>query len=129
MIYKTFFGKHIDLSKLISISDAEWFHNYRGLSLYTIKFEMIFQLMDVPIVYERAVNEETELVYEKINEDYYYNLLMSNGTKEKFHTSDIHCISEEIGRKSQAVVTLQEQVDEIIKTWKNFKKEKQDGKS
>lgn len=47
MIYKTCFGKHIDLSKIISISDA-----YRAYDAFPMmKFEIYCQLLDEPIIF------------------------------------------------------------------------------
>lgn len=46
-IYRMFNGKHIDLSKVLSISDAAYSGNRSG----SVYFSIEFQLRDAPIVY------------------------------------------------------------------------------
>ncbi len=48
MIYKTFYGNHIDLSKLVGVSEA-YFIDRMGWGGYFVGFDMQFQLMDNPI--------------------------------------------------------------------------------
>jgi hypothetical protein len=93
MIYKTPFGKHIDLSKLVSISDA-YFIDRMGYGGWFVGFDMHFQLMDNPILFERELVEDKEYT---------------------FH--DKHQLIQE-GGQPIAVVNMQKQIDEIIKAWK-----------
>ena len=65
MIYKTFFGKYIDLSKLVFVSDA-YFETYK------VHFELYFQILDVPIVYTR------DLTFNECGLDDEYELAISN---------------------------------------------------
>jgi hypothetical protein len=48
MIVKTFFGTHLDLSKVIQISDARVFHNRQAGG---VGFTIDVQLRDAPIEY------------------------------------------------------------------------------
>jgi hypothetical protein len=48
MIVKTFFGTHIDLSKVVAISDVFQDHEYHTCG---IAFAITVQLRDAPIIY------------------------------------------------------------------------------
>jgi hypothetical protein len=91
-IVKTFIGKHIDLSKVIAISDAE-FINRMGHGGYFVGFEIDVQLRDEPIRYERGL----------------YYIEESEG-KDIVYGSD--------GKTPLAVERLQTQIDELIGQWK-----------
>lgn len=58
-IYKTFYGKHIDLSKLISIDDA-YYIDKLGAGGYSVGFDMHFQLLESPMHFRRYINNSIE---------------------------------------------------------------------
>lgn len=96
-IIKTFIGKHIDLSKVVAISDAR-FINRMGFGGYFVGFEIHCQLLDKPIIYERKFDwDESE-------------------------RGDVRAII--YGEDEQtplAVERLQKQIDELIEQWKQLK--------
>lgn len=51
MIYKTPFGTHIDLARIVEISDA-MFINRMGSGGYFVGFYIHYQLKDEPVWYE-----------------------------------------------------------------------------
>lgn len=115
-IYKTFYGKHIDLSKLVSI-DNVYFTNRMSAGGYFVGFDMYFQLLDNPIYFRRHLNE-FEYRYIKNekcflgDEPYRSEICMVDGSWKSYSGED----SENI----LAVANLQKQVDEIIKAWTDY---------
>ena len=99
MIYKTFFGKYIDLDKLISVSDAE-FIDRMGYGGYFVGFEMRFQLQDNPMCYQRELVAPEEYIFDHENSKFI--LVTNNGS--------LKCVEN-----------LQKQIDELIEAWKSFK--------
>lgn len=99
-IVKTFIGKHIDLSKIVAISDAE-FIDRMGNGGYYVGFKIHIQLMDKPIEYMRKIT------YQEEEQDF-----------GKWPDRKRYCESDFIHRKPIAVVNLQRQVDELIRQWK-----------
>lgn len=112
-IVKIFTGKHIDLSKIVSISDAEFF-NRMGSGGWSVGFEIECQLLDKPIRYERS------LAADEYKFDNHYRLVtfMASGNLTSVHISDLNCDSI---KSSLAICRLQDQIDEIIKLWKEYK--------
>lgn len=95
-IVKTFIGKHIDLSKVIAISDAR-FIDRMGHGGYFVGFEIDVQLRDEPIKYVRG--------FEYIEE--------SEGLK---------IVYGEDGNTPLAVERLQAQIDHLVEQWKEVVK-------
>lgn len=98
-IVRTFMGTHLDLSKIVSISDAQ-FIDRMGYGGWYVSFEIIVQLSDNPIIYTRkfdydeyTYNEKHELVYWKY----------PNGRESKIPL---------------AVKRLQDQIDGLVKQWR-----------
>lgn len=116
MIYKIPFGKlgkHIDLSKLVVISDA-YFMDHMGSGGYYVGFHMEFQLMERAIIYQRELTiKENPWVLEGNDS---YSILMTDGTVYNNIRSDID------ESKVQAVVNLQKEVDLIVMAWNDSKK-------
>lgn len=100
-IVKTFMGKHIDLSKVVSISDAEFFDRM-GFGGYFVGFEMEVQLLDKPIKYERKLTYEERQQYEENHKKLPYGLQVSTS------------------QSILAVRNLQKQINELIQQWKEI---------
>jgi hypothetical protein len=114
MIYKTFFGKHIDLSKVIAISDA-YFIDRMGRGGYYVGFDITCQLLEKPISCTIDICTG-ECV--RFDEELNHHTLLINGEFK---------LLRDINNKKdiQAVKNLQAKVDEIITAWKsdNYKRE------
>lgn len=109
MIYKTFFNIHIDLDKIVSISDAYFINrSFRDFG-HGVAFDIHIQLLNKPIHYER------ELTYEEQNQDTCNPILIDNNKIYSGHNIDDTNIL--------AVQNLQKQVDEIIQAWKECNNE------
>lgn len=94
MIVRTFMGTHIDLSKVISISDA-YFINKMGFGGWFVGFDIHIQLLDEPIHYSRGF----------VHDEYIYN-----DKHELIYGRD--------GKTILAVERLQHQINDLIKQWK-----------
>ena len=114
MIYKTFYGSHIDISKIISISDV-YFEDNMGRGGYFVGFSMSFQLMDKPLLYRRKLTIDE---YGGYCSGYVRNVALIDGRVVEYE----YGIED---KEIQAVANLQKQIDEIIKVWKDFKKTSQ----
>lgn len=68
-IYKTFYGKYIDLDRLVSVSEAS-FEDRMGHGGYFVSFEMQFQLMEQPLKYTRHLKLDVDYVRNEDNEMY-----------------------------------------------------------
>lgn len=108
-IVRTFFGKHIDLSKVISISDA-YFIDRMGSGGYYVGFDIQAQLLDNPIRYEREF-EHCESGRDCDHRPYPLRMDGRQVPASHYHNSKT---DEDI----MAVIRLQEQVDELIEQWK-----------
>lgn len=125
MIYKLFFGRHIDLDKIVSISDAYNFHQHG----WNVGFEIDCQLLDKPIIYQRQFQNETEQRW--ISDE---NESPSSATGIHLVLSDGSLISENAvirpaiyaQHQFMAEKNLQIQIDEVVSVWKMFKKEGKD---
>jgi hypothetical protein len=104
-IVKTFIGRHIDLSKVVSISDAYFIDNMGSGGFY-VGFEIHCQLLDSPIKYERK--------FEYDEEDF-------SGHRPKPVTtsisSDLYFLIED--KDILAVQRLQKQINELVEQWKS----------
>ena len=109
-IIKNFFNKHIDLSKVVSISDA-YFINRMGSGGYYVGFEMEVQLLDKPIKYTREFKDN-----EKYWDGKQRGIIMAD--KHRISNRDLYILSEEEESQVLAVKNLQIQVDELIVQWK-----------
>jgi hypothetical protein len=107
MIYKTWFGKHIDLSKVVSISDV--LHKDDKLL-----FEIEYQLEEKPRYYIFAYNPLTEfpLMQTIIPEGF----IGIDGKEYPKYTLQDNLY------KFKPAVELQQKIDELVKVWKDFKK-------
>ena len=112
-IYKLFTGKYIDLSKMISVSNAEFIHKInRG---WDVRFEINFQLLDNPLVYQRSFSNE-EFYYSR--EPYELCAYDINGGLISENKIDIN------SNNLLAVHNLQKQIDNFIQDWRKYKNEK-----
>lgn len=109
-IVKTFFGKHIDLSKVVSISDA-YFIDRMGSGGYYVGFDIEVQLMENPIHYRREFKWD-----EKDYEGSKPKVKLVNGKLEDAFTF----FSDKFNTRILAVNRLQKQVDELIEQWKQL---------
>lgn len=100
-IVKTFIGKHIDLSKVVSISDA-YFINRMTFGGYYVGFEIEVQLLDKPIKYERPF-EYDECVYDP------KPMPVSISGEPLDYVID--------QQELLAVSRLQKQIDELVEQW------------
>lgn len=96
-IRKTFIGKHIDLSKIVAISDARFLDRMGSVGFF-VEFEIHVQLTDKPISYVRK--------FERDEAEYFGE---SNKRPEPILNKE---------GKILAVVRLQKQIDELILQWK-----------
>ena len=110
MIYKTFCGKHIDLSKLVSIQDTYIRFNSDS-KRYFVCYKMYFQLMDNPI---RHYKELETFLHEEAS-----HIL----TKE-YQLGEISAYDFVQKKGDEIKAVMQKQVDEIIKAWKDFRERK-----
>lgn len=95
-IVKAFTGQYIDLSKVVSISDAR-FLDRMGSGGWFVTFEINVQLMEKPIVYTRKFEYDE------------YNF---NDKHELIYAKD--------RRTPLAVERLQKQVDDLVRQWKEI---------
>lgn len=105
-IIKIFTGKHIDLSKIVSISDAQ-FENRMGSGGYFVSFEIEAQLLEKPIYFQRRFSYSETQSFEKEykSEPRYMRRYSSDNEKD-----------------IEAVKNLQRDIDVIISQWKEFKR-------
>lgn len=109
-IIKTFIGKHIDLSKVVSISDA-YFEDNMGYGGYFASFEIDIQLRDEPIKYNREFKYD-EYDYHNGN----HTITLFDGRKvesSELYDSDNHY-------EILAVRRLQQEINELIDQWKTL---------
>lgn len=92
-IYKTWFNEHIDLSHILSISDALFVDKMGCGGLY-IEFSIEFILRDKPIIY-------------------------SFDTQKNLHMEFTQYPSKEF--KLQALKLVQDNLDVLIASWKDYK--------
>lgn len=97
MIVKTFIGKHIDLSKVVSVSDA-YFIDRMGSGGWYVGFSIHIQLLDNPIKYVRELTED-EYIFDR-------KYIMLYGRD---------------GKTPLAIEKLQVQIDGLIEQWKATK--------
>jgi len=124
MIYKTWFGKHIDLSKIVSISDAEIIkHDYD-----MIGFTIHCQLLDQPIIHCHDSDiwksfTNVKIVEQELNGNYKVrNVLGFHGIDGKDYAD--YQLSENLD-KFKPTHELQQKIDELVKVWKAFKESQQ----
>lgn len=106
-IYKTPFGFHIDLDKIIAIGDAE-FLDKMGSGGWFVTFSIDVQLRDTPITYTRELVFNTE--YEFKHE---HHAIMIDGP-----SIAARIIDRVDPKRILAVANLQKQIDELISVWK-----------
>lgn len=109
-IVKTFIGKYIDLSKVVSISDA-YFINRMGHGGYFVGFEIHCQLLEQPIKYERMLDWGEE------------------GKGRDVKMVDGECAEppnifhgNQYDKDILAVHNLQKQIDELVEQWRSVNK-------
>lgn len=114
-IYKTFWGQYIDLSRLVSVSNARMVdHENKYTSFKQVCFNMFFDRTDAPVTYRRG-------------------LVFDDGCSLKDFETDEAIYTYSIGggffnqapKKNSngeyvAVVNLQKQIDSLIKDWKEY---------
>lgn len=109
-LHKTFFGKTIDLSKIVSISDAK-FDGSDDYSPY-VYFEMHFQLLDKPIIHKHYLWDYGEGKTYETDECLF-----------ELHYCGSHYYKQfpkKIDGQYVAVINLQKKVDELIDIWKKY---------
>jgi hypothetical protein len=117
MIYKTFFGKHIDLSKLVSVSDAMFMDGWFEFSPAHVRFEMEFQLLEHPLIYRRGMKDYFEFEHGSPGK---YKLKTVSNTIIEVDGRNMYVEKHE---DLLCVSNLQKQINEIVQEWKRFKKE------
>lgn len=115
MIYKTFFNKHIDLSKIVSITDAYYIGSLYTSGGSSVGFDIHIQLLDSPMHYRRNFSIEEVERNDPIKVD---------GTTLRFE--DCQCESETYDPDILAVHNLQKQIDVLVKVWKLWKDSEND---
>ena len=110
MIYKLFTGKYIDLSRIITISDARLVGDHRTGYVY-VGFEIECQLSEIKICHSEIVS------------DVYYRyksgrpeLLMTNGT----YINKVILMKNECDSEVMAVIYLQKKIDEVLRYGKSL---------
>lgn len=96
------FNQHIDLSKLVSISNA-YFIDKMGCGGYFVRFNLHFQLMDNPIILTRELDRDKEMKWDGNN----YLVADENGNFVKYNPKV----------KTLAELILQKEIDAIIDIW------------
>lgn len=89
--------KHVDMSKIVAISDAYFIDRY-GSGGYYVGFHIDVQLMDQPLKYER------ELEYHEQHDTSGYRKSPKYGKNGK----------------TIAEINLQREIDKIIELWKEY---------
>ncbi len=102
-IYKTFYGKYIDLDRLLIVSEA-YFRNKSMQCNYAVSFSMTFQLLENPIIYSR------DLTADEIT-------IRAEGSRRSIATVHVDENGVKLCEKK-----LNEQIQEIIDAWNNWKK-------
>jgi len=115
MIYKSeTLKRHIDLSKILSISDAH-FIDRMGEGGWFVGFEILFQLQDQPLKFMRGLRDPDEIRWHRatINDRGNFELAYLNpdGSIE-FRQRHIP------GLPILAVVNLQAEIDDLVAVWK-----------
>lgn len=110
MIYKSeTLARHIDLSKILSISDAYF------IDRMIVGFEIRFQLQDQPFEFKRGLRDPDEMRWHQptINDRGHFELayLKPDGGIE-FHQRQLR------GLPVLAVVNLQKEIDDLVAVWK-----------
>ncbi|WP_240416677.1 hypothetical protein [Paenibacillus periandrae] len=103
MIVKTFMGTHIDLEKIVSISDAFIIDKMGSGGLY-VGFDIVVQLLNEPIRYSRSLER---------NIDYRFFVESDNPKHELIYGED--------GITPVVVEKLQKQIDSLVALWKQSK--------
>lgn len=108
-VYKpTFMRKHIDLDKIVTISDAYFIDNM-GHGGWFVGFHMEAQLMDEPIRFMRELEDETEVTF-GMSVGHRAKLVDGKATKEpQFVKNPLDIL---------AVANLQHDIDGLIQEWK-----------
>lgn len=108
-IYKTFYGKHIDLSKIVSISDAR--ATWKGHEGLKVRFEIQFQLMDVPVEYSRDITDDERERGKELKGSWQSLKIVDGGSMDYYGHIDT------TEPKLLCINNLQKQIDEIIFNW------------
>lgn len=108
-IHKTFYGAHIDLSKIVQIRDAYLLPpiGYEG---WSVGFSIVVQLRDQCIEYMRRLTEA-----EQRHHDNAWRLKMLDGSEVVGHKA------YDVQANVLAVANLQVQIDELVEAWKASK--------
>ena len=104
-IYKTWFGQHIDLSKIVSISDAYWIDRM-GSGGWFVGFHMEVQLRDKPLCFEFDYEPYVTTSDKDVSRDQTW----SSGYDMQRKWAAIWSKEAEAG--------LQVKIDELISAWK-----------
>ena len=108
-IVKIFTGHHIDLSKIISISEVEIVYDNRPRC---VKFQIEYQLRDEPVVYSKDLKVRFDT-----RDTCGFEML--DGT---FKTEyDAAFYNQDVLIKIVDVVDYKENVDKLIKQWIDYK--------
>lgn len=113
-IYKTFFGKYIDLSMIISISDPE-LKTKPGIG-FMIYFEIEYQLRDSPIEIWVEVDKSDVFLREQkyIDDVFPWVFRLEDGSTIDYY--DLKKTDKPIAVKRAKI-----KVEEIIQAWNNYK--------
>jgi hypothetical protein len=112
MIYKMFFGKHIDLDKIVAISDAY----YYKINSHFVGFDIECQLLEKTIHYETCMDLTNDAKWFSDKDPYGTHIKLDGDIwihEDNLRTSDYKNIS--------AIKQLQKKIDEIVKVWKYYK--------
>jgi hypothetical protein len=112
-IVKTFIGKHIDLSKLVSIGDAQ-FVDRMGSGGFYVAFEIHIQLLDNPIQYMRELSHDEVIHYPYPDHRSPTPVTVSGKERDSFEY-----MSREYESDILAVQRLQKQIDDLVEQWKS----------
>jgi hypothetical protein len=101
MIIKAFFNKHIDLTKIVAVSDA-YFIDRMGHGGWFVGFDIDVQLLDKPIKYTRPLTDG----------EYFYEFKADRSGRG-------HVLLYSKDEKTPVCVeNLQKQIDGLIQQWK-----------
>jgi hypothetical protein len=120
MIVKAFIGKHIDLDKVVSISDAR-FINLMGSGGYFVGFEIYIQLLDKPIKYMREFDRDEVSWENKVIDNKTYPSVPRPVTVSGSDRDSHYYTDGKLDFDILAVQRLQAQIDELVEQWKECK--------
>lgn len=109
-IYKHPYGIHIDLSKIISVSEPK-FLAFNEAGIPFVGYELTCQLQDKPLLVARKIRDD-----EKDGE--FYKFIVEPTEEEKYQMVNCYTDWVEYFPKSICYQNILEEIKEFVKDWK-----------